>query len=160
MSDIKFNEGRNITEFFVCTIPLYCNQLQQLEDFFMFLSLGKMWGNVEPTSLTLLDEATLCFSFLKLLTANPVDCLTVSYRILQVVLGRKKMKFSFPVDCLRAESDFASVSLENVNDSMHGDQRLFPHMGDLSEVVCWQSRYEHIFLDCWSHYHIIILFTS
>ncbi len=38
----------------------------------MFLSLGKMWGNVEPTSLRLLEEANLCFSLLKLLISNPV----------------------------------------------------------------------------------------
>ena len=50
-------------------------------------------------------------------------------------------------------------SLKNVNDSMHGYQRLFPHMGDLSEGVCWQPRYEYLFLDHWSHYQIIILLT-
>jgi len=36
----------------------------------MFLSLGKMWENIEPTSLTLIDEATLYSSLLKLLTTN------------------------------------------------------------------------------------------
>jgi len=76
-----------------------------------------------------------------------------------VVLHGNKTKFSFLVDYLRAGSDFSSVNLENVNDFMHGDQHLIPHMGDLSEVVCWQSRYEYLFLDRWSHYHIIILLT-
>ena len=70
------------------------------------------------------------------------------------------MKFTSPVDCLRAENDFPSVILENVNASIDGDQCLFPLMVDLSEVVCWQPRYEDIFLDHWSHYHIIILLTS
>ena len=81
MSDIKFNEGGNLIEFSLYTIPLYCNQFQQTRIFFMFLSLGKMWGNAEPTSLTLLDEATHHFCFLKLLIANPIDFLTISCKI-------------------------------------------------------------------------------
>ena len=52
--------------------PYAAITFNKLEVFFMFLSLGKMWGNVEPTSLTLLDQANLYFSLLKLLTANPV----------------------------------------------------------------------------------------
>ena len=52
--------------------PYAAITFNKLEEFFMFLSLGKMWGNVEPTSLTLLDEANLYFSLLKLLTANPI----------------------------------------------------------------------------------------
>ena len=65
---------RSETKFKKCvyTIPLCCNHFQQPRRVFMFLSLRKMWGNVEPTSLTLLDEANICFSLLKLLTANPV----------------------------------------------------------------------------------------
>jgi len=57
------------------------------------------------------------------------------------------MKFVSPVDYSRAESNFSSVSLKNVNASMHVDQRLFPLMVDLSEVVCWQPRYEYLFLE-------------
>lgn len=60
------------------------------------------------------------------------------------------MKFSSPVGCLRAKSDFSRVSLEKMNACMHGDQRLFPLKVELSEVVCWQPRYEFIFLDNWS----------
>lgn len=65
MCDTKFKNS-------MYTIPLCCNHFQQTRRVFMFLSLGKMWGNVEPASLTLLDEANLCFSLLKLLTANPI----------------------------------------------------------------------------------------
>jgi len=52
--------------------PYAAITFNKLEGFFMFLSLGNMWGNVDPTSLALLDEANLYFSLLKLLTSNPV----------------------------------------------------------------------------------------